>query len=141
MRRELSRGLNERYTLCEVLIKYVMPPARAMLARVLAREYRLSQLEISRVLGVSQPLINYYLTGRRRVRGEEVLGRVEGFTEVLREAASIIIDSIKSEGRSPPPICVICRLLRTSGVLKDVLKCLGIREDLIRVPDTFRLKH
>jgi predicted fused transcriptional regulator/phosphomethylpyrimidine kinase/predicted transcriptional regulator len=78
----------------ELVSKYVAPRLRALVAARLVRDYGVSQVRVSRLLGVTQPMVSKYLaedTGRvmeeLRSMGLDV-GEVENVVSILSEVAS-----------------------------------------------------
>lgn len=74
----------------ELMVKAFLPSVRALVARRLSEE-GLSQGKISRLLGVTQASVHYYLTGDSQERYEKLKGlgfeegEVKGFVEALCE--------------------------------------------------------
>lgn len=80
-----------RVLFCEIYTKALPPALRAMIARELVDTYGLAQWSVARALGIRQPLINHYLSGRRKrsrlfsnsSRSEEVVGYVKGVARLI----------------------------------------------------------
>jgi predicted fused transcriptional regulator/phosphomethylpyrimidine kinase/predicted transcriptional regulator len=74
--------------------RYVAPRLRALVAVRLVRDYGVSQIRVSRLLGVTQPMVSKYLTedtGRvmEELRGMGLdVGEVENIVSILSEVAS-----------------------------------------------------
>lgn len=124
-----------KYSLCEVFVRRVLPSLRMLLAEELVVRHGFTQLEAAKTLGISQPLINYYLRGRRRFRGVEKLLRVPGIKRIVECVAKTIAEerSLGNEVTSNIA-CMLCKALRESLLLNSVLKALGIKEDEVRMP-------
>lgn len=46
---------------CEIAVKSVIPAIRVRVAKILYWKYRLTQIEISKMLGITQPAVNKYI--------------------------------------------------------------------------------
>ena len=128
------KSVVRRYSLCEVFVRRILPALRALLARELIGGHGLTQLEVSRLLGVSQPLINYYLTGRRKVPNVDTLAECPKVVSVVRTVARLISSEGLGGGRTSNIACVLCTALRNSGALTEALRACGVSEDEIEYP-------
>ncbi len=125
----------KKYSLCEVFVRYVLPSLRMLLAEELILKYGFTQLEAARTLSISQPLINYYLRGRRRFGGVERLLKVPGIRRIVECVAERVAEERSLKSKVIPNIaCMLCRALRDSLLLSNVLRVLGIKEDEVRMP-------
>jgi len=123
-----------KHSLCEVFVKRLLPALRALLAKELIEGHGLTQLEVSRILGVSQPLINYYLTGRRKVPYANALSRCPKVVSVVKSVARMLVtEGIKGKGEVNVA-CLLCTALRASEALKEALRACGVREDEVVYP-------
>ncbi|MGB9622829.1 MAG: helix-turn-helix domain-containing protein, partial [Candidatus Bathyarchaeia archaeon] len=52
---------------CEIAVKCLLPPVRAMIAKTLTSKYNLRQTEAAKRLGISQPAISLY---EKKIRGK-----------------------------------------------------------------------
>lgn len=96
---------------CEIAVKYVWPAFRNLVAKRLVNEYKLSQVEVARLLGVTQATVSYYLSGKR---GSKFLMDYGNVDEIQKLAYSIA-DQLK-EGRLTMDeigrsFCSICKKL------------------------------
>lgn len=109
-------------TFCEVFVRHVLPSLRLYLAETLVREYGFTQLEASRLLGISQPLVNYAVNKRRKPK---MIERVAS-TAYLRSELDRIARGL-AEGRVRPDnlACGLCAVLRKEGVAEQVARELG----------------
>uniref|UniRef100_A0A7J3ZLG1 Uncharacterized protein n=1 Tax=Fervidicoccus fontis TaxID=683846 RepID=A0A7J3ZLG1_9CREN len=97
-----------RKSLCEKFIKRYSTAIRIAIALDLIRRYNLSQLQSAKLTEVPQPLINYVLQGRRRIRGlEEILGNPEVYN-MLKEVSDRIMGGEKID------LCEICMRMRST---------------------------
>lgn len=107
---------------CEVVVKCLLPPVRAMVAKTLVTKYNLTQFKAAELLGVSQPTISHYY---RKMRGKalnlendsEIMGLIENF------AYSLTVNNIPSEDFIQK-FCDICKAIRAKGLLCPIHKSL-----------------
>jgi hypothetical protein len=101
---------------CEVIVADVLPVIRAMVAKELMVDYKMSQVEVARKLGVTQPAISQY---RSKLRGQSVKllqsnKKVVGLIKNLaKEIATGRIEPQKMHQR----LCAICRTIRMEKII------------------------
>ncbi len=91
---------------CELSARYVIPAVRLMIARKLIEEHGLTQSEVAKLLGVTQPSISHYLNSKRGVKMARILAR----SREVKEYVEKYVERTLSTG-SPPedmPFCNIC---------------------------------
>lgn len=71
---------------CEVYVKCILLALCVLVAKIMVKEYGLSQLDAAEILGVTQASINYYLSGKR---GRKVLTELELIDEVRRITSEV----------------------------------------------------
>ena len=99
---------------CERVVRSLIPALRASIAKILYQKYHFTQVEISRLLGITQPAVNKYIYNKLNREVLELLEREE--VKKLSEAASRSI----AEGKYVnlrDLICELCRRLRASGCI------------------------
>ncbi|MHA1264928.1 MAG: transcriptional regulator [Candidatus Helarchaeota archaeon] len=100
---------------CEELSKVVIPSIRAILVQELNKTYGKNQMEITALLGLTQPSVSYYLRGERGAKGVEIIKRTSVHQKILDLAAQIVkgdtneIDIMKL-------FCSICSELRNAFI-------------------------
>ncbi|MEM0325037.1 MAG: helix-turn-helix domain-containing protein [Candidatus Aenigmatarchaeota archaeon] len=72
--------------LCEVVSNEFLPIVRALISKNLIEKYGFTQTEVAEILGVSQPLISFYLSG---LRAKNVKKFLENKKEVLEEIENL----------------------------------------------------
>lgn len=114
---------------CEVYTKNILPSLRALIARELINSYGYTQWSAAKALGITQPLINYYLKGRR---GAKLLKELSN-SKIIMDYVKLIAKSI-AEGKLVKEriFCELCVLLRTTK--HDVLKSMGIEISKVFYP-------
>jgi predicted transcriptional regulator len=103
---------------CEVYNRKILPAVRMYLSRKLVLEYKLSQLDAAKILGLKQSLVNYAVTGRRRSKYFEVILGFEAFRKYLDSLAM----EMSSKKHREPYACELCRFLMKTGLVDEVLK-------------------
>ncbi|MEM1558273.1 MAG: hypothetical protein QXG12_06745 [Thermoproteota archaeon] len=102
---------------CEHMVKYVVPALRMLISRRLVENYNLNQIQVARLLEVTQPSVSNYM-GRRK--GSVKIRRFLNNTMVNEYAASLA-QKIFEQGLSiknlSDDICELCTKLRKSGYL------------------------
>ncbi len=92
---------------CEVVVKEVLPAIRAMLVRELVERHRLSQVEVARKLGITQPAVSQYLRMLRGAgRGSALFKSIE---KHVRELAEDIARGKLKRKQVIEHYCLICR--------------------------------
>jgi predicted transcriptional regulator len=115
---------------CEIAIKCLLPPVRALLAKELTTKHNLKQSDVAKLLGVSQPAISLY---QKRIRGKaidlendlEIIEKVENLANFLAEGNLAYKDFIEM-------FCEICKKIRAKGLLCKMHKTLDPSVDIER---------
>lgn len=115
---------------CEVYVRSVLPSVRLYLAEKLVRDYGLTQLEVSRMLGISQPLVNYVVNKRRKPKMLEKLVSLPQLRNVLDKKAR---ELAMREADSRNLACDFCFILRREGLAEQIVKSLN--HDICRCSD------
>ena len=105
---------------CEVFVKCLLPPVRAIIAKTLVTKYDLTQLKAAGLLGISQPTISLY---NRKMRGKalnlendsEAMRLVENFADALAVNGLRSKDFIKK-------FCDLCKAACAKGLLCPIHK-------------------
>ncbi|MEM2094308.1 MAG: hypothetical protein QXI32_03315 [Candidatus Bathyarchaeia archaeon] len=107
---------------CEVILRYVLPAYRALVAKTLIEEHGFSQVDAAKSLGTTQAAISYYLHSKR---GNKFVKELEKIPKI-RSSVDILVEEIK-EGRVLPNeaidfFCKLCTILKDSELLKTLKK-------------------
>jgi len=103
---------------CEVAVKCVLPPLRAMLAKELVDKHKLKQADAAKLLGVSQPAISLY---QRKIRGKAInLEKDPDITKLIEKLAASLAKGNLSHKEFIPTFCEICKTIRAKGLLCDL---------------------
>lgn len=111
---------------CEVYTQRILPALRALIAKILVQEHKLSQVDAAKLLEVTQASINYYISGKR---GKQVLEALEKIAEVREKARTIAKELIENGADASVLLCDWCNSLRKNiELLEDIARILGVRE-------------
>lgn len=118
-RKTSSQDISEEIRLrlpCEALIEHLLPLIRRVLAKELVNRHGMSQVQASRILGVTQPAVSNYLRSEPRVRMEleGSLGEVEMMVEELSED---LLKGRLTQVEALKRICSLCIQMRNRGPL------------------------
>ena len=99
---------------CELVVKHYLPVIRSLIARELMDDYKLNQMQIAKLLGITQPAVSNYLS---LPRGEEDRIFEQGeVRDVARKMASELVEGKLSLSDSIYAVCRLCMKLRSGGV-------------------------
>lgn len=97
---------------CETVNKHVLPIFRALVAKELLCNYKLTQVEVAKKLGTTQAAISQYLNSKRAIKGTEQLSHMMPKVQALvSETAEELVKEEASEGNPPLDFCKLCHLL------------------------------
>lgn len=108
---------------CEIYVRTLLPVIRAMIARELINTYGFTQWSAAKALGITQPLINYYLSGKRGSRYISYINTSEEVRNYVVNAAGLIAEG-KVDLKSV--LCDLCMRLRSNEALLNLLKDRGL---------------
>jgi len=101
---------------CEIIVSDVLPALRALITAELSKTYGLTQVQISRKLGITQPAVSQY---RSELRGNNVrvISSNEKVMALVRKLAGEIALSGPDATRVHKSICAICKRMREEGLV------------------------
>jgi hypothetical protein len=99
---------------CEVIVWYVIPTIRAELAKELVK-MGMSQKHVSERLGITQSAVSQYIKDKR---GKGIPVNKEVRKGIKELAKQVMAESSPKE--SIPGICMVCAIVKSSGVLCDL---------------------
>lgn len=112
-----SGSLQVMTVYCESMVRYVVPALRMLISRQLLENYNLNQVQVARLLNVTQPSVSNY-TGRRKSSAK--IRRYVG-NAVVNEYADSLAKKIFENGLTlkelESDICSLCTELRKTGCL------------------------
>lgn len=98
---------------CEIVVRIILPKIRSMIVNQLFNKYGLTQQEIAKRLGLTQPAVSYYLSEKRGLKGESLLKNREVREAVDRIAKGIAENTMDKLG-ALVEMCRLCKTLRAS---------------------------
>jgi len=105
---------------CEVAVKCLLPPVRAMIAKTLTTRYNLTQTEAAKRLGISQPAISLY---ERKMRGKAInLENDPEITKLIENFADALAKGELPRKSFIQAFCEICKTIRSKGLLCQMHK-------------------
>jgi len=105
---------------CEVAVKCLLPPVRAMIAKTLTTRYNLTQTEAAKRLGISQPAISLY---ERKMRGKAInLENDPEITKLIENLADALAKGELPRKSFIQAFCEICKTIRSKGLLCQMHK-------------------
>lgn len=110
-------------TFCEIVSRDIIPSIRALIALVLIEKYNMTQVDVAKKLGVTQPAISYYFHSKRGRKAIEFLKSNKKIMELIEKAAEKIYNDIESPG---PVLCDICiKIRKDPELLRAIVNYLG----------------
>ena len=92
--------------LCEVVVSDILPTLRSLITKELVQNYRLSQTDISKKLGITQPAVSQYKSGVRGSKVKKILRNKKVMNEIKK-----VVEEIARNDFSPMDVHVkICQL-------------------------------
>jgi len=111
-------------TFCEIASKDIIPSIRALIALVLINKYNMTQVDVAKKLGVTQPAISYYFHSKRGRKAIEFLRGNKKIMALIENAAEKVYNSVES---SEAVLCDICiKIRKDPELLKAIASYLGI---------------
>jgi len=100
---------------CETAVKYILPSVRSIVANHLYKRHGFSQLEIARLMGVSQSTVSRYVNNERGLYAQAV-EKIPGLEQKLEEITRYITNGVAREQENreqeKPLICILCEYIR-----------------------------
>ncbi|MFQ6081056.1 MAG: transcriptional regulator [Candidatus Bathyarchaeia archaeon] len=114
---------------CELVVRYVLPAFRSLVAKELIEKYHFSQIATAEKLGITQAAISYYVYSKRGDKRIKQLRSIPSVRSAAREVARGIATEKLSIIDAMLKLCELCVALRTQDVICDLHK------DIITVPE------
>lgn len=96
---------------CEDLVKHVIPAIRAIIVKELSQKYGKNQIDIAKLLSITQPSVSYYLRGERGGRGAQIIEKTPSYQKIL-DLTERIINGTAGEIDLLKFFCDVCSELR-----------------------------
>ena len=101
---------------CEIIMWYGLPAIRREFAKIMMKEYGLSQKEVAKKLGITDAAISQYLSNKRgkiKITDEKIL------KEIVKSAKRIVDGDEKVMVKE---ICRVCEILKSRGMVEKIMK-------------------
>jgi len=102
---------------CELIVKYLLPAFRSLIAKELTEKYGFTQVEAAKKLGTTQAAISQYLSSKR---GEKYIKEVESLPKarkLIEEIAKCIAEEEATTIQNIRKFCQLCKSLRQEKAL------------------------
>ena len=107
---------------CERAVSVILPLIRAEIAKSLILDFKLTQIEAAKLLGLTQAAVSQYITSKRgyRLRIDESSPGARSIKETAKELA----EGRLSDSELLNKLCDICHTIRANskGIKKDKKK-------------------
>ncbi len=114
---------------CELVVRYVLPTFRSLVAKELVEKHRFSQVDAAKKLGTTQAAISHYLYSKR---GDKKMRQLETVPQV-QSTASDVAQGIANEKVSASDamlsFCKLCMALRNQDVICN------LHRDFVSLPE------
>ncbi|MEM4757502.1 MAG: transcriptional regulator [Desulfurococcaceae archaeon] len=116
---------------CEILNRKIMPAVKTYVARKLVLQYGFTQLSAAKILGIKQTLVNYVVTGRRKVKYLDIIESIEG----LRDFVDDMIIDIVNGSMNRFDQCRLCSyLISNENIYRFILSAIGEEHVYVKPP-------
>ena len=109
-----------KLSFCEIFAKYIATHLRILIGMELVKRYGYSQFRAAKEVDVAQPLLNYFLSGKRRSPYLESLRSNENIMEVVRWFAERIA---RGENLT---MCDMCNEMKKRGLLAVLVENIDV---------------
>lgn len=112
---------------CEIIVQNVLPTVRALVAKGLIENHRLTQEAVAIKLGTTQPAVSQYI---RDLRGSKIK-TIEKDDEIIKEIEGIsnrIASGELNSFSATKEFCGICKNIRTKKLICNI--CGFKKEDI-----------
>ena len=99
---------------CEELVRYVLPALRGALVSYMYAEKKLKQVDIAKLMGISQSAVSRYINMERGLY-RRMVDQIPGMRSVLEEAV------VKLEKGQQVSVCELCHTLKEKGLLEAAM--------------------
>jgi hypothetical protein len=107
---------------CEIVVKYVLPAFRSLVARELIEKHKYSQVAAAEKLSTTQAAISQYLYSKRGRRMVKQFENAPIVRNAARKVASGIVDGSLRPMDTMLKLCELCTVLRTKDLVCDMHK-------------------
>lgn len=105
---------------CIIVVNYLLPALRGLIARELIEKYGLSRVEAAEKMGLTPAAITQYI---KKVRGEAAIETIESSDDAIRMISEIAKDLAEDKAslyEVLKKICKTCQIIRSKGLLCEI---------------------
>ena len=102
---------------CELVTEHLLPIVRRLLANELVKGHGVSQVQVARALGVTQPAVSNYLSSELRLRRPRMAEGLEDAGLMVRALAEDLVGERLTQVGAMRRICGLCAQMRSRGPL------------------------
>ncbi|MEM2220124.1 MAG: helix-turn-helix domain-containing protein [Candidatus Korarchaeum sp.] len=102
---------------CEIIVRTLIPSVRAAITRELIERHGLKQVEVAKLLGVTQAAVSQYIRGARG--GVFDLSRDDSIASVITRIAEGLARGSLSRLDASTLTCEVCYQVRRRGLYRD----------------------
>jgi len=111
-----------------MIVNYVLPTAKGSLAKELVHKHHMTQIQVSKLFGVTSAAISQYLKG---VRGGNSLIDKSAYRDDFYRFIEDLADSIAAGMDVSEALCYVCEYTKESGLLRALYVFEGCPPDKI----------
>lgn len=97
---------------CEVVVRYLLPAFRSLVAKELVERHNLSQVASASKLGTTQAAVSQYVYSKRGKRGVSELESIPRVRSAVKRIAREIAGEESSSVETTWSFCLLCKSLR-----------------------------
>jgi len=105
---------------CELIVRYVLPTLRSLIAKELIKKYGFSQVEAAKKLGTTQAAISQYLRSKRGEKNIKKLESIPAIKLAVDEIAQGIATEEMSATETVTCFCSLCTKLLSQRLLCEM---------------------
>jgi predicted transcriptional regulator len=100
---------------CEKILWYILPAIRKEFAKIMVHDYKMTQKEVAKKLGISNAAVSQYLSQKRgniQIFDDDILQEIKNSAKKITQQKKDII--LKET-------CRICEMLKATGQIETVI--------------------
>jgi uncharacterized protein len=102
-------------TPCEVAVKTVSPALRALLAQTLIEKHNMNQIDVARVLGITQSAVSKY---NKKVRGTTIpIDNIPQVQDLTDQMIALLLANPVQQLEVMNLFCQACTIIRSQGLM------------------------
>jgi uncharacterized protein len=102
-------------TPCEIAVKTVSPAIRAYMAQTMMEKHDLSQIEVAKILGITQSAVSKY---NKKVRGTTIpIEEIPQLQNLTDQMITLLMDEPLKQTEVMELFCQACTLIRSKGLM------------------------